>query len=179
MIRIRKWFSLLAIAIGIVVADQISKALVVANLALYEAWAPVESLRHLFTVTRVHNTGAAFGLFPDGGAFFALVALIVVGIVIYFYRTLPAHEMPLIGIALGLQLGGALGNLIDRLRQGYVVDFLDFKFWPVFNIADGAIVVGTLSLLVLMWWQERRAAQEKQDGPPTPPPPEEKPSSVA
>ncbi len=178
MIRTRKWFSLIAVALAVIVADQVTKALVVANLVLYESWAPVDSLRHLFTVTRVHNTGAAFGLFPDGGAFFALVAVIVVGIVIYFYRTMP-DEMPLIGIALGLQLGGAMGNLIDRLRQGYVVDFLDFKFWPVFNIADSGIVVGTLSLLALMWWQERRAARKNQDGPPTNPPPEEKPSSVS
>ncbi len=178
MIRTRKWFSLIAVALAVIIADQITKALVVANLALYQSWAPVDSLRQLFTVTRVHNTGAAFGLFPDGGAFFALVAVIVVGIVIYFYRTMP-DEMPLIGIALGLQLGGAMGNLIDRLRQGYVVDFFDFKFWPVFNIADSGIVVGTLSLLVLMWWQERRAAQKNQDGPPANPPGEENPSSVA
>jgi signal peptidase II len=160
--RNQNWLYLIGIALIVIVADQITKALVVANLALYEQWAPVEALRPYFTFTYVQNTGAAFGLFPDGGVFFTLIAFFVIGIIFYIYRELPEHGWP-IRLALGLQLGGAVGNLIDRIRLGYVVDFFDFKFWPVFNIADSGIVVGVISLLVLMWWEERRAARQEAE----------------
>lgn len=164
--RSKKWLYLLVVALVVLIADQITKALVVANLDLYEQWAPVESLRPYFTFTYVQNTGAAFGIFPNGGVFFTLVAFIVVGVIIYFYRELPSAGW-LIRFALGLQLGGALGNLVDRLRLGYVVDFFDFKFWPVFNIADSGIVVGVFLLLVMTWWEERREAQANRQDTPT------------
>lgn len=167
----KKWLPLIGIASLIVLVDQVTKALVVANLDLYEQWAPVESLRHLFTFTYVQNTGAAFGLFQDGGALFAVIALVVVGLIVYFYRELP-DAAPLVRSALGLQLGGAMGNLIDRLTRGYVVDFFDFKFWPVFNIADSAIVVGVISLVVLMWLADRRAAKAAENA-------DDEPSSLA
>lgn len=180
----RKWLLLLAVTVLVILADQISKALVVANLALYEEWAPIESLRSIFTFTYVQNTGAAFGILPDGGAFFVIVALIVIGIILYFYRQLP-DSLPLIRVALGLQLGGALGNLLDRVRLGYVVDFFDFKFWPVFNIADSCVVVGAIALVILMWWDERRAAKAEalkaaaeSSASGSPPPSEEEPTSI-
>lgn len=153
---------LLAVAAAVIALDQLTKALVTANLALYEQVAPVEALRPYFTFTYVRNTGAAFGLFPGGGAFFIVVALIVSAMIVYFYRTIPG-QTPVMRAALGLQLGGAWGNLIDRLRLGYVVDFLDFKFWPVFNVADSALVVGALTLLVALWWQDRQAARAGKD----------------
>ncbi|MBN2471354.1 MAG: signal peptidase II [Anaerolineae bacterium] len=153
---------LLAIAAAVILLDQLTKALVVANLGLHEQFAPVEALRPYFTFTYVRNTGAAFGLFPSGGMIFIVVALVVTVMIVYFYRTIP-DQTPLMRAALGLQLGGAWGNLIDRLRLGYVVDFLDFKFWPVFNVADSAIVVGVLVLLAAMWWQERQAARAGDD----------------
>ncbi len=153
---------LLAVAAVVIVLDQLTKALVTANLALHEQVAPVEALRPYFTFTYVRNTGAAFGLFPSGGVFFIVVALVVSAMIVYFYRTMP-DQTPMMRAALGLQLGGAWGNLIDRLRLGYVVDFLDFKFWPVFNVADSAIVVGVLVLLAAMWWQDRQNARTQQD----------------
>jgi signal peptidase II len=182
----RNWLLLLVVTLIVILADQISKALVVANLSLYEEWAPIESLRSVFTFTYVQNTGAAFGILPDGGAFFVIVALIVIGIILYFYRQLP-DSTPLIRVALGLQLGGALGNLLDRVRLGYVVDFFDFKFWPVFNIADSCVVVGAIALVILMWWDERRTAKAEAlkaasdaEHPPSgsPPPSEEEPTSI-
>lgn len=159
-----RWLFLGLVTLVIVVVDQVTKALVVANLALYEQYAPVEALRRYFTFTYVQNTGAAFGIFPAGGVFFLLVAVVVSGLIIYFYLTMPDQTW-LIRTALGLQLGGAIGNLIDRVRLGFVVDFFDFKFWPVFNIADSAIVVGALALLVAMWWQDRQAARQDTDTP--------------
>ena len=179
----RKWLLLLVVTAIVIAADQISKALVVANLSLYEEWAPIPALRSFFTITYVQNTGAAFGILPDGGAFFVIVALIVIGIILYFYRQLP-DSLPLIRVALGLQLGGALGNLLDRVRLGYVVDFFDFKFWPVFNIADSCVVVGAIALVLLMWWDERRTARAEAlkaetDAQNDPPPSEEEHTSIS
>ena len=98
-----------------------------------------------FSFTYVTNTGAAFGLFPDRGAIFMAIAVVVVVVIAIYYWHMPAGQW-LIKLSLGLQLGGAAGNLIDRVQYGHVVDFIDFKFWPVFNLADTSIVIG-VSLL--------------------------------
>ena len=91
------------------------------------------------------NKGAAFGLLANETLLFVLVALVVIGVIVAYVRFLPSNR-PWLRLSLGLQLGGALGNLIDRLRQGYVVDFISVKAWPVFNIADACVVVGVLIL---------------------------------
>ena len=91
------------------------------------------------------NKGAAFGLLANETLLFALIALVVIGMIVAYFRFLPANR-PWLRLSLGLQLGGALGNLVDRLRQGYVVDFISVKAWPVFNIADACVVVGVLIL---------------------------------
>jgi len=101
-------------------------------------------LRDLVSLTYVTNTGAAFGLLPDHGLFFIAIAAIVVIAILVYHRHLP--DKALVKASLGLQLGGALGNLTDRLRYGYVIDFIDFKVWPVFNLADSAIVIGVAVL---------------------------------
>src|SRR5207302_9836252 len=91
------------------------------------------------------NTGAAFSIFPTGSWAFAAIALVVsAGIVVYYRRV--AGGPVVLRLALGLVLGGALGNLIDRVRLGYVIDFIDLRWWPVFNLADSAIVVGVVLL---------------------------------
>lgn len=136
---------LVIVAAIVWVIDQATKALVVRNLELGEVWAPFPSLAQFFTFTHTTNTGAAFGLFPDAGWFFVVVAIIVVSGILIFYRHLPTDRW-LVRVSLGLQLGGALGNLTDRLTRGAVVDFFDFKVWPVFNIADSSIVVGVAIL---------------------------------
>jgi signal peptidase II len=112
---------------------------------------PFPALGDYFRFTYVENRGAAFGLLQDQTAFFVLVGVIVIGVIAASYRYLPRSGF-LLHLALGLQLGGAIGNLIDRVRQGYVVDFVDFGYhsnwWPVFNVADSAIVIG-VALLAL------------------------------
>jgi signal peptidase II len=148
------------VAVAILVIDQLTKYLVVSNLALYESWAPLPALSKMFTVHYVTNTGAAFGLFQDGGLFFIVVAVVVSLVILYYYWQLGGGEW-LIRLSLGMQLAGALGNLIDRLRLGYVIDFLDFQIWPVFNVADSSIVIGVLLLAVLLLREdvlERREA---------------------
>jgi signal peptidase II len=136
----------------VVALDQLSKAWVVRHLPAYTPvnWFP--QLASLFSFTFVKNTGVAFGLFPQaGGLFTILSAFVIVGILI-FQRAIAGTDLWLYG-GLGLVTGGALGNLIDRLAHGYVVDFIDVNFWPfhewpVFNIADSAIVVGVAILLL-------------------------------
>lgn len=152
----RRWITGLAAGLAFI-ADQASKAWVREHLALYESWAPIPALARYFTFTHVTNTGIAFGLFREWGSVLVAVAVIVIVFLVRYTRQL-ATARPSVQIALGLQLGGAFGNLADRLRFGYVTDFLDFKFWPVFNLADSAIVVGMLWMLALMWAEDRAKA---------------------
>jgi signal peptidase II len=132
----------------VVVADQLTKRLAEDRLRGQRS---VPVLDDIVRLTYVENRGAAFGLLQDQTAFFVLVGILVIGVIAASYRYLPRSGF-LLHLALGLQLGGAIGNLIDRIRQGYVVDFVDFGYrsnwWPVFNIADSAIVVG-VALLAL------------------------------
>jgi signal peptidase II len=138
----------LGLAILVVVADQITKRLAEDRLRDQRSIPVVDDILRL---TYVQNRGAAFGLLQDQTTFFVLVGIVVIGVIAASYRYLPRSGF-LLHLALGLQLGGAIGNLIDRVRQGYVVDFVDFGYranwWPVFNVADSAIVIG-VALLAL------------------------------
>lgn len=133
---------LISLAAIILIADQILKQIVTNELS---GGRTVKILAGLVQFDYTRNSGAAFGILRARGLVFALVAILVsAGIVIYYRRV---AESPLIvRIALGLILGGALGNLLDRVRLGYVVDFIDLRWWPVFNLADSSIVVGVLLL---------------------------------
>lgn len=104
-------------------------------------------INDVFHITYVLNPGAAFGILANKTFFFILVSIFVISLVTYFYRSIPKH-LWLLRVGLALQVGGALGNLIDRIRIGKVVDYFDFRFWPVFNIADMCIVIGVGVLLV-------------------------------
>lgn len=125
----------------VLLADQSSKYAIVNSLQRYQEWAPVPALQWLFAITYTTNTGAAFGLFPNGSLFFVVIAVVVVIAIFIYYQHLAVHQW-LLRLSLGLQLGGAVGNLLDRLSRGHVVDFIYFKFWPVFNVADSCIFVG-------------------------------------
>lgn len=139
----------------ILLLDQLSKYLVETRIPLYNYWAPIPALENLFRLTHTANTGAVFGLFQGTGMFFAALAVFVAGAIIYFNLTLPGGQW-LLRIALGLQLGGALGNLIDRLRQGHVTDFIDVGPWYIFNIADMAVVGGVILFGIVLIREERK-----------------------
>ena len=141
----RREFWLFGGAIVTLALDQITKAMVANRLPLWQPWNPVAGLDRIVSLTRITNTGVAFGLFPQAGMLFSIVPVLVVLAILIYYRKMSVGQR-LLQVTLGLQLGGALGNLVDRLRLGYVVDFIDFKIWPVFNIADSALVVGTVLL---------------------------------
>ena len=121
--------------------DQVTKAFVRANLFLGES-IPRSGL---FRITHTSNTGSAFGLFPDQTLFLILASLVAIGVLLLVYKKQPFSGFPL-RLSLGLQLGGAAGNLFDRVRMGHVTDFIDLGPWPVFNVADSAIVIGIFML---------------------------------
>ena len=146
----------------VLLADYASKVVVENNLALNTTWAPIPELAQFFRFTHVSNTGAAFGLFPSGSSLFAIVAIVVSIFIIIYNQILPARHQ-LYRVALGLQLGGAVGNLLSRLRLGHVTDFLDFGPWPVFNVADLCVVTGVIMLGFLMLTEERRRSKKPDD----------------
>ena len=154
---------LLLVAGLVVVVDHFSKLFVESQLALNQSWAPFPELAHLFRITHVSNTGAAFGFFPGGGLLFTIVAMMVAAIIVFYNFGLPSGHI-LLRLALGMQLGGALGNLVDRLRLGHVTDFLDFGPWPVFNLADTSIVAGVVILGFLMLTERREPLAGEQSG---------------
>jgi signal peptidase II len=149
----------LGLAVLVVVLDQVTKRLAEDRLRGQRS---VPLLDDILRLTYVENRGAAFGLLQDQTTFFVFVGVLVIGVIAASYRYLPRSGF-LLHLALGLQLGGAIGNLIDRIRQGYVVDFVDFGFrsnwWPVFNVADSAIVVG-VALLALNALSPSQASDE-------------------
>jgi signal peptidase II len=144
--------------VGIVVAlDQWTKWLVRQHIPFATQWLP-DSLQWLMPYARFvywHNTGAAFGMFQDGSLVFTVLAFIVIGAILFYYPHIESEGW-LFRLALGLQLAGATGNLIDRLTQdGKVTDFISVGIFPVFNIADAAITVGTILLILGVWLNER------------------------
>lgn len=144
----RRVLALVAIGLLVVAIDQYSKHLVRLNIPPNASWDPIPGIGHLITFTHVHNTGAAFGLLSDprwANPVLALVAVVVIALILLHYRQLAGGSW-LLAVALGLQLGGAAGNLVDRLAREQVTDFIDLHFWPVFNVADSALVIGTALL---------------------------------
>jgi len=132
-----QWVALGVIAGTAIVADQLTKAIVSLRLPTGEAVATLGP----FSIHHVQNSGIAFGLFSDStSAVIVLTGAAVAGMLIFFSRTAQRH--PLLPVALGLVIGGSIANLIDRVRLGHVTDFLDFAYWPAFNLADTFIVVG-------------------------------------
>ena len=169
----RKQIVLVFVAAFIVILlDQASKRFIEANVVYNTSWMPWEWLAPFFQITHIGNTGIAFGLFSGGSMIFAIIAIVVTGAIVYIAYTLPAGHLAM-RITLGVILGGAIGNLIDRLRQGYVTDFLDFGPWPVFNVADMAVVFGAITLAMLMLREERELKKAEEEALRNNPPVEE------
>jgi signal peptidase II len=138
---LQQWVGLGSIAVAAVGADQLTKQVVARTLSLGEE---VE-IAGPFSIHHVHNSGIAFGLFSSAtSVVIGLTALAVLWMLVFFARSGARH--PVLPVALGLVLGGSVANLLDRIRLGHVTDFLDFRFWPAFNLADLFIVVGVATL---------------------------------
>jgi signal peptidase II len=142
-----KWLGLSLLA---VILDQSSKLAIAGSMQLYQSI----PIMPYFNLTYVHNTGAAFSFLSEAGGwqrwFFAGLAVVISAVIAVWLARLKQHET-LLAVALSLVLGGAMGNLIDRLAYGYVIDFLDVYYqtwhWPAFNIADSAITLGVMLML--------------------------------
>jgi len=145
--RLDIFFSLITVS-AVVFLDRISKSFFSDILSLGESIPVVRNVLHM---TLVHNTGIAFGMLKNQGVVFIvipIVAIVLLGYNIYYYKNNDEKLSRLYIIAFSMILGGAFGNLIDRILYGYVIDFIDLRIWPVFNVADSAITVGAVIIAI-------------------------------
>jgi signal peptidase II len=165
------YFYLITIAAIIVVLDQWTKHLVQSLIPFGDSWSPWPWLAPYARIVHWSNTGAAFGMFQNMNLVFTILAFIVAIAILYYFPRLPRGEWAM-RLAMVMQLGGAVGNLIDRLRQGTVTDFISVGTFAVFNVADASISVGTVILILAVWISERKQkklAEANMDQTPTPP----------
>ncbi|HOT74950.1 MAG TPA: signal peptidase II [Candidatus Wallbacteria bacterium] len=147
-----------SLATAFLALDQLTKYAVIKTMILGQSIPIINEVLHF---TYVHNYGAAFGLFQKKWYLFIAVASISIMVIVYYSKFLAPNNL-WVQTALALLLAGALGNLIDRLKYRYVVDFIDVRFWPVFNIADIVINVGVGMLIVEMFWESHEEVKEKE-----------------
>jgi signal peptidase II len=145
-----KWRDIIfgSVVLLVIVIDQLTKALVRANLAIGEVWFDAGFLQ----IIHVQNTGAAFGIFKDHSLTFiitAAIGVIVILVLVFLLRSRWRFlESMWVRVAMALVMGGVIGNnLIDRVRMGYVTDFVDFKIWPAWNVADASIIIGVIIIV--------------------------------
>jgi signal peptidase II len=152
-----QWVALGAVVLAAVVGDQVTKAVVRSHLQLDEALHVVGPL----SIHRVQNSGIAFGLFASATAIVTvLTAIAVAWMVVFFARSGARH--PVLPTALGLLIGGSVSNLADRVRLGHVTDFIDFRWWPAFNLADSFIVIGVAILLFALTSTDRPVEKRRR-----------------
>ncbi len=144
-LRLRKDAPFFLVAAAVFALDQLTKYLVRANMHLGESFPDSGPMR----IVRVTNTGAAFGMFQGQTYFLTVTTLLGLGAILLYYLY-PPMDNRILRIALGLQLGGAIGNLSDRLRVGEVTDFIQWPHWPAFNVADSSITVGVVAIVVFL-----------------------------
>jgi len=150
------------VAVAVFALDRVTKAWVSENIPLGTA-RPV--VGDYVRIVHAQNTGAAFGLLPERTTLLSVLSVLAVLAIVYYYRQIASASW-LVSATLGMQLGGAFGNLLDRVTQGYVVDFVDVgvgevRFWA-FNVADSSIVVGIFVVTFALWYEEHRVARPKR-----------------
>lgn len=161
--RARRWLQLILIAAGVLVLDQITKRLIVENLYVGETRRLIPALSPFFQITYSQNKGAALGFLPQAGDLFMLIALIVVIGMFIFYPRIPDNAR-ITRFATAMICGGALGNALDRIEYGHVIDFIHYQIPGVVsnvsNIADHAIVLGVILIFIESWLLERQKKDE-------------------
>jgi signal peptidase II len=147
------------IAAAVIALDQVTKVVIRATLSPHEAWPDRD---WVLNIVNVSNSGAAFGILQGQTVFLVVTSLVgVAAIVLYYFY--PPLEHGVLRVALGLQLGGAAGNLIDRVRFGEVTDFVNFDFWPAFNVADASISIGVATIMWFFLVQETEILRRPRD----------------
>lgn len=154
--KVKDYLILFGVAGVVIALDQWTKWLVRENIDFGGTWLP-DGLLWLSPYARIvhwYNSGAAFGMFQNGNLIFTVLAFIVIGAIVYYYPRVENEDWSL-KLAMGLQLAGAAGNLVDRLIMGKVTDFISVGTFPVFNVADSSITIGVIVLLLGVWIKER------------------------
>lgn len=145
--KLSSYIYLFSIALPIIALDQWTKYLVRTNLTYGQAWSYLPEFKLYFRILHWQNTGAAFGSFQNGNLYIIVLAFVVTGLIIFYFPQVPKEDWAL-RMALSLQMSGAIGNLLDRLQFGYVIDFISVGNFPVWNVADMAISGGVAVLVV-------------------------------
>jgi signal peptidase II len=161
--KVKRWVLFIGISGAVLALDRLLSWLVVTHLELGESWDAIPAISQVIRITRSHNTGAAFGMLPIAANLFLVLAFVTVAVFIYMYPRLPDGAW-LSRLSIALISGGALGNALDRLSHGYVVDYVHVQLTPtlsnISNIADHLITVGVALLLIDQWRIERRERRE-------------------
>jgi signal peptidase II len=168
--RVRWDLIVAAIALGVIIIDQFTKALVLGHFKGQHAFDVVPIFGNILTLENWGNPGAAFSSFTQSPGLLAFLILIAVGVIGWMYWSTRPRDNPWLKATFGLIIGGAVGNLIDRLRLGYVVDFVHFQLpaihfdFAVFNMADAAISIGVVALAIIFWTLPRESTEDAADG---------------
>ncbi len=152
-----QWLSLGSVALAGVAADQLTKSIVTSRLDYNDQVHVIGP----FSIHHVTNSGIAFGLFASATSIVILLTGLAVAWMLYFFARSGSRH-PVLPVALGLVIGGSVSNLTDRVRLGHVTDFLDFKYWPAFNLADSFIVVGVAALLLALVASDRNSSRPQR-----------------
>jgi len=158
--RIKSYAVLMPIAGVVIGLDQWTKTLVRSNLGFGEFWSPWDWLSPYARIVHWYNTGVALGLFQDQNLLFAILVSIIAMIIFIYYPQLSEGDW-FLRIALAMQFGGSIGNLIDRLTVGHVTDFFSVGSFPVFNVADASVTIGVGIMILGVWLQERKEKAQK------------------
>ena len=142
-----KYIMVFSTALIIILFDQITKFLIRINFQLNET---IPIIKNIFHLKYIQNFGAGFGILQNQQWILIFVSLLVIGVIFYYIDRIKEKEI-LLQVLVGFVLGGTIGNLIDRLIYGFVIDFLDFRIWPVFNIADSFVTIGVIGLIIYLW----------------------------
>lgn len=157
----QQWLRPLLIGVLVLAADQISKLWVVAVLGPEPYRQAIPLIGDWFRLVYAHNTGIAFSLFQGTPRLFIVTSLLISAGIVYVYWTRLPRQLPVVQVSIGLIVAGALGNVVDRIRLGYVIDFIQVGWWPVFNLADSAICVG--AVLLALFASRNEASQRRSE----------------
>jgi len=142
-----KYMTVFSIALIAVLIDQITKLLIKTNFQLNQG---IPLVKDVFHLRYIRNFGAGFGIMQQQTWILIFISITVIGVILYYLDRIKDKEI-LLQFLVGFILGGTIGNLIDRVSYGSVIDFLDFRIWPVFNFADGFVTIGIIGLVVYLW----------------------------
>lgn len=158
---LQEYIGLIAIAAIVIILDQLTKAWIHQNLAYGEVYRPELWLSNYARLVHVKNTGAAFGIFQNLGLLFTILPFVISALILYYFPRIPRQDW-LIRFAMGLYLGGAIGNLIDRLTLGHVTDFISIGNFAIFNIADASLSSAAAIFILGVLIQEKRKQSEQK-----------------